>query len=60
MTNKMSPFEFQIAQVMAGLATAIYIGGFFLPPRYRQRVGLTLTVCYLVGIAVFVICVVVN
>jgi hypothetical protein len=58
MTNGLSPREIQIAQIMAGLAAAIFIGGFFLPPRHRQRVGLTLTVCYLIGIAVFIICVV--
>ncbi len=60
MTNILSPLEIRIAQVMGALATAIFIGNFFLPPRYRHRVGLTLTVCYLLGIAVFVVCVVFN
>jgi hypothetical protein len=58
MANKLSPLEFQIARIMVGIAAAVFIGGYFLPPRYRQRVGLTLTACYLLGIAVFILCIV--
>jgi hypothetical protein len=43
----------RIAQLMVGIATAVFIGGRFLPPRYRQPVGVMLTVCYLIGIAAF-------
>ena len=55
MTNDfLSTREIQVAQIMVGLATAVFIGGRFLPRRYRQPVGVTLTVCYLLGIAGFV------
>jgi hypothetical protein len=51
----LSPREIQVVQIMVGIATAVFIGGRFLPPRYRQTVGATLTVCYLIGIAAFVV-----
>jgi len=55
MTNEfLSPREVQVAQIMVGVATAVFIGGRFLPPRYRQPVGITLTVCYLAGFAGFI------
>jgi hypothetical protein len=45
---------------MIGLALAVFIGGRFLPPRYRQLVGVAVTVCYLVGLAAFVVYVVLR
>lgn len=50
-----SPRAFQLAQLLILVTVAVFIGGRFLPPRYRQRVGVALTVCYLAGIAAFVI-----
>ena len=59
MSNEvLSPREIQVAQLIVGIATMVFIGGRFLPPRYRQTVGVTLTVCYLLGIAAFVVYVV--
>jgi hypothetical protein len=43
----------RIAQILIGVTIAVFIGVRFIPPRYRQTVGLTLTVCYLAGVAVF-------
>jgi hypothetical protein len=51
----LSPREFQVAQLLVGVATAVFIGMRFVPPRLRQRVGITLTVCYLLGIAGFMV-----
>jgi hypothetical protein len=50
-----SPRAFQLAQLLILMTLAVFIGGRFLPLRYRQRVGVALTVCYLAGIAAFVI-----
>jgi hypothetical protein len=50
-----SPRAFQLAQLLILVTLAVFIGGRFLPPRYRQRVGVALTVCYLVGVAGFAI-----
>ena len=50
-----SPREFHLAQLLVLVGTAVFIGGRFLPPRYRQRVGIALTVCYLGGIAAFIV-----
>jgi hypothetical protein len=50
-----SPRAYQLAQLMILVTVAVFIGGRFLPLRYRQRVGVTLTVCYLAGIAAFAI-----
>jgi hypothetical protein len=41
------------AQVMLLIATATFVGVRFLPARYRQRVGITLTVCYVTGLVGF-------
>jgi hypothetical protein len=41
------------AQVMLLIATATFVGVRFLPAQYRQRVGITLTVCYVIGIVAF-------
>ncbi len=51
----LSPKEIQVAQLVVGVATAIFIGLRFLPPRHRQRVGVVLTVCYLIGFAAFML-----
>jgi hypothetical protein len=37
------------------VTVAVFIGGRFSPLRYRQRVGLVVTICYLAGIAAFAI-----
>jgi len=61
MTNEvLSPRVIQVAQIMVGVASAVFIGRRFLPPRYRHTVGVTLTVCYLLGIAAFIVYVVVR
>lgn len=49
----LSPRDIQTAQILVGIATAVFIGGRFLPPRLRQPVGIALTACYLVGVAAF-------
>ncbi len=48
-----SPRASQLAQLLILGTVAVLIGRRFLPLRYRQRVGVTLTVCYLAGIAAF-------
>jgi hypothetical protein len=45
----------QIAQVLSGMAVAVFIGIRFIPAIYRQRVGITLTACYVLGVAAFMI-----
>ena len=50
-----SPHASQLAQLLILATVAVFIGGRFLPPRYRQRVGVALTICYLAGIAAFAI-----
>lgn len=54
----LSAREFRVAQLLVLIATAVFIGLRFLPPRYRRPVGVTLTVCYLIGVAGFMIYVV--
>jgi len=49
----LSPHEMQIAQMMIGVTAAVFIGGRFLPPRYRRKAGIVVTICYLAGIAAF-------
>jgi hypothetical protein len=51
----LSPHASQFAQFLILLATAVFIGGRFLPQRYRQRVGVVTTVCYLAGVAAFMV-----
>ena len=51
----LSPREIQAGQILLGLATAVFIGLRFVPPRYRQRIGIALTVCYLLGVAAFMV-----
>jgi hypothetical protein len=50
-----SPGAAQLAQLLTLVTLAVFIGGRFLPPRHRQRVGIALTVCYLAGIAAFLV-----
>jgi hypothetical protein len=50
-----SPRDIQIGQVMIGAATAVFIGLRFVPPPYRRRVGVSLIVCYLAGVALFML-----
>ena len=50
-----SPHAFQLAQLLILVTVTVFIGGRFLPPRYRQRVGVALTVCYLAGVAAFLV-----
>jgi hypothetical protein len=47
--------EAQVAQALILVATAVFIGGRFLPQRFRRPVGITLTVGYLVGVVVFIV-----
>ena len=55
-TNEaLSPRDIQAVQLLAGVAMAVFVGGRFLPPRYRQPIGLTLTVGYVTGIVIFAI-----
>jgi hypothetical protein len=42
------------------IATATFVGVRFLPARYRQRVGITLTVCYVIGLVGFAVWVMVG
>ena len=41
--------------MVIGVAAAIFVGLRFLPPRYRQRVGIVLTAGYLIGFVAFMI-----
>jgi hypothetical protein len=60
MNASVSPAVARTAQVLLLLATATFIGVRFLPPKYRQRVGITLTVCYATAIISFAIYIVVG
>jgi hypothetical protein len=51
----LSPREIQIAQMLIGVATAVFIGVRFVPPRHRQTVGIALTICYVIGVAAFMV-----
>jgi hypothetical protein len=51
----LSPREIQIGQLMVGVATAVFIGLRFVPARHRQRIGVALTVCYLLAVAAFAV-----
>jgi hypothetical protein len=54
MTNEiLSPREIQVAQTMVGVTLIVFLGVRFIPIRYRQQVGWTLTVCYLLGVATY-------
>jgi hypothetical protein len=50
-----SPETLQLVRLLILAAAAVFIGSRFLPQRYRQRVGVMTTICYLAGIAAFVI-----
>jgi hypothetical protein len=50
-----SPHAFQLAQLLILATVAVFIGSRFLPPRYRHRVGVALTGCYLAGVAAFLV-----
>jgi hypothetical protein len=45
---------------MSGIAVAVFIGVRFIPARYRQWVGIALTVCYVIGVAAFMVYVMVG
>jgi hypothetical protein len=51
----LSPREIQAGQILLGVATAIFIGLRFIPQRYRHRTGIALTACYLLGVAAFMV-----
>ncbi len=56
MTNEiLSPREIQTAQLLIGIATAVFIGGRYLPARFRRPVSYALTFGYLAGVAVFML-----
>jgi hypothetical protein len=40
---------------MIGVATAVFVGLRFVPPLHRRRVGASLIVCYLAGVALFML-----
>jgi hypothetical protein len=50
-----SPETLQLVRLLILAAAAVFIGSRFLPQRYRHRVGVMTTICYLAGIAAFVI-----
>ena len=50
-----SPGAFQLTHLLILVTVAVFIGGRFLPLRYRQRVGVALTICYLTGVAAFLV-----
>jgi hypothetical protein len=50
----LSSDEMQAGQVLLAIALAVFIGVRFVPPGSRQRIGIWLTVCYLIGVAMFV------
>jgi hypothetical protein len=51
----MSPREIQVARFMVLLPVAVFVGARFLPLRYRRSAGAWLTVCYLAGLAAFIV-----
>ena len=51
----LTPQEIQAARILVGITIAVFIGVRFVPPRYRQTIGITLTVCYLAGVAAFMV-----
>jgi hypothetical protein len=54
-TDPLSPRQIQIAQIMFGIALAVFIGIRFVPAEYRQRAGIALTACYVIGVAAFMV-----
>jgi hypothetical protein len=50
-----SPGALQLARLLILVTVGVFIGSRFLPSRYRQRVGIGLTICYLAGIAAFAV-----
>jgi len=40
---------------MFGIALAVFIGIRFVPAEYRQRAGIALTACYVIGVAAFMV-----
>jgi hypothetical protein len=50
-----SPGAFEVARLLTLVTVAVFVGSRFLPSRYRQRVGVALTICYLAGIAAFLV-----
>jgi hypothetical protein len=51
----LSPREVQAVQLLIMVTIGAFIGLRFVPSRFRQIVGLTLTIFYLAGIAAFVV-----
>lgn len=52
-TGTLSPRDVQIVQFLGLLTIGVFIGLRFLPARFRQSAGYTLTVCYVAGLAMF-------
>jgi hypothetical protein len=50
-----SPGAAQLAQLLILVTVGVFIGSRFLPPRYRQKVGIGLTICYLAAMAGFLV-----
>jgi hypothetical protein len=46
--------EIRTGQILLAIAVAVFIGVRFVPPRFRQNIGIWLTVCYLIGVGMFV------
>jgi len=55
MNAVLSSREIQAAQILVGVTAAVFIGGRFLPSRYRHTAGIALTVCYIIGVAIFMV-----
>jgi len=51
----LSPLEIQSAQILVGVTTVIFVSSRFIPARYRHKVGVAMTACYLIGVAAFMI-----
>ena len=45
----------ELAQLLILVTVAVFVVLRFLQPRHRQPVGVALTICYLAGVAAFVL-----
>ncbi len=55
----LSPLSIRLGQLLVGIATAMFVGIGFMPPRYRAVVGWVVTACYVLGagiLTVYVFC----